>query len=226
MKTEPSLTSGMILPALRARFAGSWYYAATMTFADVARFVKRMPDVSSLHELKTRTQSELRPNRAKQISQYLLSQPQRFFNAIVVGICGGNPEWIPVTVGKSLTVEDVKLDERQAKAFGFIRLTGTELLFAIDGQHRVAGIKSAIARCSKLASEELTVIFVACPEEQSSTWQPGQRDRRAERQAHPLQTCGTCRGQPRAACCKALLHREVASCSLLWHSPGQQTRHQ
>ena len=41
MQTEPSSKSGIVLPALRARMGDWWYYVATMTFADVARFVKR-----------------------------------------------------------------------------------------------------------------------------------------------------------------------------------------
>jgi DNA sulfur modification protein DndB len=39
-------------------------------------------------------------------------------------------------------------------------LTGKEVLFAIDGQHRVAGIKQAVADNADLAGEEVTVILV------------------------------------------------------------------
>ena len=37
-------------------------------------------------------------NRSKQISDYLLKQPQRFFNALIVGVYGGSPEWYELDV--------------------------------------------------------------------------------------------------------------------------------
>jgi len=161
MQTEPSPKSGIVLPALRARMGDWWYYVATMTFADVARFVKRVRDIREPKELKTWIQRELRPERTKQIADYLRSQPQRFFNAIVVGVYGGEPEWLPVTVGESLTVKDVTLGERQTQSFGLIRLTGNEEMFAVDGQHRVEGIKEAVREQPGLGGEEQVVIFVA-----------------------------------------------------------------
>jgi DNA sulfur modification protein DndB len=161
MQTEPSPKSGIVLPALRARMGDWWYYVATMTFADVARFVKRVRDIREPKELKTWIQRELRPERTKQIADYLRSQPQRFFNAIVVGVYGGEPEWLPVTAGESLTVKDVTLGERQTQSFGLIRLTGNEEMFAVDGQHRVEGIKEAVREQPGLGGEEQVVIFVA-----------------------------------------------------------------
>ena len=44
---------------------------------------------------------------------------------------------------------------------GFLRLDGTETLFAIDGQHRVQGIKQALKESDELEREEVSVIFVA-----------------------------------------------------------------
>jgi len=44
---------------------------------------------------------------------------------------------------------------------GILTLTGKEKLFAIDGQHRVAGIKKAVVEKPELAREEVTVILVA-----------------------------------------------------------------
>ena len=151
----------MVLPALRARMGDWWYYVATMTFGDIARCVKRVKDIDEPQELRNWIQRQLRPERTQQISDYLRSQTQRFFNAIVVGLYEGEPEWLPVALGESLTVKDVLLGERQAHSFGLIRLTGAETLFAIDGQHRVEGIKEAVQVQPELAAEEQTVIFVA-----------------------------------------------------------------
>ena len=44
---------------------------------------------------------------------------------------------------------------------GVLRLDGTQTLFAIDGQHRVEGIKQALEDNSELGREEVSVIFVA-----------------------------------------------------------------
>jgi DNA sulfur modification protein DndB len=43
---------------------------------------------------------------------------------------------------------------------GFLTLTGQEQLFALDGQHRLAGIKKALAEGTRLGEEQLTVIIV------------------------------------------------------------------
>ena len=43
----------------------------------------------------------------------------------------------------------------------FLRLDGTQTFFAIDGQHRVEGIKQALKKNSELEKEEVSIIFVA-----------------------------------------------------------------
>lgn len=138
-----------------------WYYVTTMTLAQVRQWIKPVDKIHERKELKTWIQRLLRPERREEIATYLLTQSQRFFNAVVAGIYGGDPEWFPVEVGDSVTLKDVHLDERQATAFGVLRISGTEDVFAIDGQHRVEGIREALSRNKALKEEELTVIFVA-----------------------------------------------------------------
>jgi DNA sulfur modification protein DndB len=150
-----------IFPALRAKIGDCWYYVTTMTFSEVAHFIKPVDAIHEREELKTWIQRELLPERKEQIASHLLKQEQRFFNAIVAGIYGGEPEWFPVEVGESVTLSDIKLGERQATAFGFLHLSGKEDIFAIDGQHHVEGIREALLRSEALKDEELTVIFVA-----------------------------------------------------------------
>lgn len=138
-----------------------WYYVTTLTLGEVAQWIKPVDQIHERNELKTWIQRELRPERKEEIASYLLNQDQRFFNAVVAGIYGGEPEWFSVEVGESVTLKDVKLGERQATAFGLLRLSGKEDIFAIDGQHRVEGIREALRRSEVLEDEELTVIFVA-----------------------------------------------------------------
>jgi len=157
MPEEPAKT----FPALRARMGDRWYYVTTMTFAEVAKWIRPIDEMHERAELKTWLQRQVRQERREQIATYLQTRPQRFFNAVVAGIYGGEPEWLPVTVENAKNLEDVELGERQATAYGVISISGNEDIFAIDGQHRVEGIREALKHGEELADEELTVIFVA-----------------------------------------------------------------
>jgi DNA sulfur modification protein DndB len=154
-------TQSNLFPALRAKMGDRWYYITTLTLAEVAQWIRPVDDIHERAELKTWIQRALRPERKDQIASYLRTKPDRFFNAVVAGIYGGEPEWFPVDVQESLTVTDVALGERQSASFGFLRLSGGEDVFAIDGQHRVEGIRQAIAVDQSLRDEELSVIFVS-----------------------------------------------------------------
>ena len=117
-------------------------------------------------------------NRAEEISRYLLSQKQRFFNAIVVGTYGGNPKWAELKIsGEKL---GKKVPEYIEGTLGILTLDGTEKLFAIDGQHRVSGIKQAIKEDPKLSMDEVCVIFVSSVSQEHRSIDPEgfQRTRR------------------------------------------------
>ena len=124
MKTEtlPPFAP-ILLPSLRAKMGDRWYYIATMTFEDIARSVKRVDQIHEKAELKTWIQRELRPERTQQIAEYLRTFPQRFFNAIVLGVYQGEPEWLDVSVSAVVKIEELELSERKASAFGVIHLS-------------------------------------------------------------------------------------------------------
>ena len=155
-----SATVPSVFPALRARMGDRWYYVTTMTFAEVAKWIRPIDEIEERKEFKTWLQRVIRPERKEQIAAYLLNQPQRFFNAVVAGLYGGEPEWVPVELGDSVTVGDLTLGERERTAYGVIKLSGAEQIFAIDGQHRVVGIREALRQDPTLADEEITVLFV------------------------------------------------------------------
>jgi DNA sulfur modification protein DndB len=154
--------STTVVPALRG-YMGDWaYYAATMSFADVERWIKRGDEIHRSAGLSTWIQRKLIKKRVDQIAIYLETEPQRFFNAIVVGVYGGEPQWYPVSVGESVVMGAPPVDERTRTAMGFLAFRGDERMFAVDGQHRVEGIKEAVRRQgSAIGSDELCVIFVA-----------------------------------------------------------------
>lgn len=148
------------LPALRARMGDRWYYVATLTFDEGIRIIRPIDEIQERKEFKTWLQRVIREERKEEIATYLLNQPQRFFNAVVTGLYGGEPEWVPVELGESITAGDVELGDRESTAYGIVKLSGGEQIFAIDGQHRIAGIREAVRQNAELGSEELTVIFV------------------------------------------------------------------
>ena len=120
---------------------GDWiYYVTLLPFAEISLRIKKTEEIHSSKLLRNMIQRALTP-RSKNIAQYLASQPQRFFNAIVVGVYDGQPEWNQLSVQKSELFDPTALSTRVAESLGILSLRGDEKLFAIDGQHRVEGIK-------------------------------------------------------------------------------------
>jgi DNA sulfur modification protein DndB len=141
---------------------GKWiYYTASLRLDEIAQRVRLATDIHksrSLSELIQRAVS----NRSKGIAEYLLRQKdERFFNALVLGVMGGSPMWHDIDL-KSNPYLSAKEIERLDGALGAFVLSGGELLYAIDGQHRAVGIQKALenAHDTELANENLTVIFV------------------------------------------------------------------
>ena len=161
------MSAPILLPALQGRF-GEWtYYAAIMPVAEVEERVRYARELHSNERLSDRIQRELqdtgpgRRNRAVAIAAYLRDNERRFFNSIVVGIYGGEPAWHPFDVlAESFGGGDAERQLCQQDRVGFLELTGTEHLFALDGQHRVAGIRRALAEGDEINDDIMTVLFV------------------------------------------------------------------
>ena len=138
-----------------------WYYVATMTLRQVAHYIRPAKDLDEPERFKKSIERKVHRQRVNQISNRLRLDAQRFLGAIVVGVYGGEPEWLPVEVEGCLPTEDVHLGEREAHSFGFIRRTGGEAMFAIDGQQRLEGSREALRARPGLGAEEQTVSLVA-----------------------------------------------------------------
>ena len=155
--------SELLVPALKAHM-GDWaYYIAFMRFGDLAARVRTAGEIHKSERLKELIQRQLRGKRASELKEYLLSQPQRFFTTLVIGVYGGDPQWFELAPRSSSSIEAEDLPDYMAGAVGFLRLSGGERLFALDGQHRLVGIKEAVQdpEAGDLADEEVSVIFVA-----------------------------------------------------------------
>jgi DNA sulfur modification protein DndB len=165
------------IPSLRARMGDRVYYIGLLRMEDIAGRISIAEVIHSSKSLGDLMQMQL-TDRAAVISKYLLSQKQRFFNAIVVGTYGGNPKWAELAISSDKLRPE--LPEYIEGTLGILTLDGTEKLFAIDGQHRVSGIKLAIEDDPTLSEDEVCVIFVSSvSQEHRSKDQKGfQRTRR------------------------------------------------
>lgn len=153
------------LPALRAKMGDWTYYIASMTLKDVSLRVTTASAVHDSKKLDDLIQRSL-SSRADAIAEYLLSQEQRLFGTLVVGVYGGEPEWLEVEIKEGVRRWDED-EERLDGAIGLLRLSGSEELFALDGQHRMAGTVRALEVDPALGSEEVAVIFVGHSKDQA-----------------------------------------------------------
>lgn len=143
----------MRIPVIRGQM-GDWrYYTGVMKFEEVAKIVT--PSVNEFCNpscLKDLLQRQLTENY-RSIVEYLLTEEQRFFNAIVLAIYDGDPQWLEVEFGE---------DYEEYNNVGFLEMSEERVrIFPVDGQHRVKGIIEALKCDSGLGTEEVSVIFLA-----------------------------------------------------------------
>lgn len=153
----------LLIPGLRGNF-GSWtYYSCLMPLGEINRRVDYATKIHTQNKpLSDMIQRSLEGNRADNIAGYIKTNPDRFFSALVIAVYGGSPDWLEVGNFKATDhAEAVKEISQQAKdSIGFLRLTGSEEMFAVDGQHRVAGIRRAIENDVDVDDELLPVLLI------------------------------------------------------------------
>jgi DNA sulfur modification protein DndB len=149
-----------IFPAMRSVMGDREYFISVMTFSDIKDWVKPIDEIHERKEFKTWLQRVLDPKHTEKIATYLCTQNQRFFNAIVVGIYRGELDWFPVTFDTSEKFNELEQQGANKGTLGFLKLTGDEEIFAIDGQHRVEGIKRALEMNNEVGDDQQCVIFV------------------------------------------------------------------
>lgn len=154
-----------LLPAIRSK-VGDWnMYITTMSFDDVARLIHAPDEIHERQKLSDWIQREAIDSHADSIANYILTNEQRFLGSLIVGIYDGAPDWAPLRI--SFTENLLEVNEGQQEQIdgklGMLKLSGEEKLFAIDGQHRVAGIKKMVsaAEGADIINDEIGAIFVA-----------------------------------------------------------------
>lgn len=143
----------MKIPVIRGRI-GDWrYYTGVMKFSEIATLVT--PSVDEFYSpscLNDLLQRQLTENYLA-IKNYILTDQQRFFNAIVLAIYDGDPKWLEIEFGAEYEMYD---------NVGFLDLNESAVrIFPVDGQHRVKGIIEAVSENSSIMDEEVTVIIIA-----------------------------------------------------------------
>lgn len=152
----------IFLPALRGNM-GEWvFYSCLMPLKELSNRVSFASELHTNKELSKLIQRELKKSRAKDIAEYIQTQDERFFNSLVIAVYKGKPKWyefgnIKPTNSKidmSLIAEDAR------RSLGFLYFSGDENLFALDGQHRLAGIKEAFKNKDFSSIDEVSILFV------------------------------------------------------------------
>ena len=154
-----------IFPALRCRM-GDWvYYVTFMSCKDIIQWIRPTEEIYKRKYLREWIQRDLIEKHAEKIATYLQNQEERMFNAIFVGIYGGEPRWGEIQISSTLELAPFEVTDDQldnlSRSVGILHFSGEEKLFAIDGQHRVAGVKLALKKNKDLLKDdEITVILV------------------------------------------------------------------
>jgi DNA sulfur modification protein DndB len=154
-------TQKLIIPALRGRMGDWTYYTTLLKMRDIAARVSVAQEIHESPTLNELIQRVLQEGHSNNIQRYLLTHPQRFFNSLVLGIYGGMPKWFELDIRENHLLNPDELPSYVERSMGLLVLDGTESLFAIDGQHRVVGIKKAVAADETIGDDEVAAIFVA-----------------------------------------------------------------
>lgn len=152
----------LVLPALRGSF-GDWiYYTCLMPLTEVGLRVNYAEEIHPERALSMLIQRSLEGARARHIAEYLTKNKERFFNSLVLATYGGSPDWLEIGNFSSSAHPGLlaSISETAMDSLGFLRLSGNEKIFAIDGQHRLAGIKHAMVSGIGLEDEQVPVLLV------------------------------------------------------------------
>lgn len=149
--------SKTFIPAFEAN-VGNWtYYTCLMKYAQVAREIQFAHELGGNQDLGTMIQRGIHA-RTKGITEYLLTNENRFLGSLIVAVWGGHPAYTPLVM--SAEAENQEMLEGIDRNFGVLTFDGTHRYFALDGQHRLKAIKDAVKKDSSLLSEDISVIVV------------------------------------------------------------------
>jgi DNA sulfur modification protein DndB len=138
-----------------------------MPMHEIASRTSFADDLRKNEKLSQMIQRELKRKRADEIAAYLKSQTERFFNSLVVAVYRGDPAWHEfgdIRPGRNAKIDETDIPDDERYCIGFLSFNGSERMFAVDGQHRLAGMKHVLKELgeeSDLLHDQVPVIFVA-----------------------------------------------------------------
>lgn len=155
--------TALTLPCLRGTF-GDWvYYASLLPMREVVNRVSYADEIHQSKELSQYIQRSLTGERAVRIADYLIKNEQRFFNSLVLATYAGSPDWYEVGNLSGSKNNDIlgNVPPEAMEVFGLLAMSGKEKIFAMDGQHRLAGMRRAIETENSLGDELVPLILIA-----------------------------------------------------------------
>jgi DNA sulfur modification protein DndB len=156
------------LACLRGNIGFWTYYSTVIKIRDVVSD-NRIITVGESDELFTKNinkvlQREINDGRIGRISEYILNTDERFFSSLVVAIHRGNPKWTDINLRERFRINDNGLSEEEISSigskYGILSLNGDEQIFALDGQHRLLGIRKAHKADPSIGDLEISLTFV------------------------------------------------------------------
>lgn len=158
----------LYLSSLRGQI-GEWsFFSTIMKIKDIV-LNNRIITVGESTELYSTNineilQRELRQGRINSLKNYLLNNDERFFSSLIVAIHHGNPQWSDFDIEERFRMENDSLNADEISFIenktGILTLSGDEEIFALDGQHRLLGLRAAYNSNTAIGEEELSLIFV------------------------------------------------------------------
>lgn len=156
------------LACLRGNIGYWTYYSTVIKIKDLVTD-NRVITVSESEELYTRNinrilQREINQSRIKSLKKYIKGNDERFFSSLIVAVHKGSPKWSDIDLFARIEIDGSEIDQEQVNflgsKFGILSLTGEEEIFALDGQHRLKGLRKAYEEDESIADLEIPVIFV------------------------------------------------------------------
>ena len=143
----------LILPAVKGKLGIRDYYSTTMKIKDIAKRMEFANVFISPDSIPSeKLQREVKPERIKEIKKYLKENDECFFNSLVVGLFG-KPKW------QKFSDLPAPLNQFEHN-IGFLTLSEDDKMYAIDGQHRLSGIKGYFKEFQEGSNETIPIVFI------------------------------------------------------------------
>lgn len=157
-----------VFPAIRGHIGSTNYYAVTMTARELAGVARPANELEEWTQwtISERIQRNVTVSRVRdELIPYLLESRDRFFGSLIV-VAYETDQF----VFESLDITGAKIHgvhSNAASRMGFLTITGGRMV-ALDGQHRLVGLREIINghcnagsnKIADIADDEICVVFI------------------------------------------------------------------